>query len=70
MISLHDLSQTLEMLIARLPWSADAATMRIERLITLGALAIWEELRDDDATLPGGDIEDPHTTDTVRPRRP
>jgi hypothetical protein len=63
-------AQTLEMLIARLPCSADAGTMRIERLITLGALLIWEELRDDDETLPGLDVEDPHTTETVRPRKP
>jgi hypothetical protein len=63
-------AQTLEMLTARLPCSAEAATVRIERLITLGALSIWEELRDDDATLPGEDIEDPHTMDTVRPRKP
>jgi hypothetical protein len=69
-LSCAEQAQTLEMLTARLPCSAEAATVRIERLITLGALAIWEELRDDDETLPGGDIEDPHTSETVRPRRP
>jgi hypothetical protein len=69
-LSCAEQAQTLEMLIARLPCSTEAATVRIERLITLGALSIWEELRDDDATLPGGDVENPHTSDTVRPRKP
>ena len=69
-LSCAEQSQTLEMLAARLPCSAEAATVRIERLITLGALEIWEELRDDDATLPGGDVENPHTSETVRPRKP
>lgn len=61
--------QTIDVLAARLPCATDAAIARIERLVALGAMSIWQEVRVDDETLPGDDFEDPHTSDTVRPRK-
>jgi hypothetical protein len=60
---------TIEALAARLPCATDAAIQRIERLVALGAMSIWQEVRVEDETLPGGDVEDPHTSETVRPRK-